>query len=103
MVFALTEGVGLQAFVVVASRQPLPAYAEWLDRVGPLPWRKAEAGPCWSYFGGELEPYPRERGPLVELGETPAVEALRQFLRQRPGIEASAFVAFPVVKSPHKP
>jgi serine/threonine protein kinase len=38
--FGETDGPGLQAFVLVASRQPLPAYKEWQARVGPAPWKR---------------------------------------------------------------
>ena len=32
--FGLTDGAGLQAFVVVASRKPLPPFAQWNGRDG---------------------------------------------------------------------
>src|SRR5262249_24290129 len=41
--FTLNDGEGLQAFAVVASHQPLPAYAEWRKRQLPSPWRRTKA------------------------------------------------------------
>ena len=37
--FGLTDGVGLQGVVLVASKQPLPAYAEWIKGLASLPWK----------------------------------------------------------------
>jgi Protein kinase domain len=36
--YRLSEGPGLYAFALVASREPLPSYREWKHRVGPMPW-----------------------------------------------------------------
>ena len=35
--FGLTDGVGTQVFVLVASAKPLPPYAEWSKAWGPCP------------------------------------------------------------------
>ncbi|MBX3443693.1 MAG: protein kinase [Planctomyces sp.] len=37
--YSLTDGIGLQAFVLVASETPLPAFDNWLKTLGPSPWR----------------------------------------------------------------
>jgi hypothetical protein len=48
----LTDGVGLQAFVLVASRKPLPPYSEWKKaRLGNLPWAATKAEGVWHYDG----------------------------------------------------
>jgi hypothetical protein len=51
--YNLTDGEGLQAFAVVASRQPLPSYAEWRKQRPPLPWKqtRALAGVVWKADG----------------------------------------------------
>src|SRR5262249_40342587 len=36
-VFAL-DSAGLQVFVLLASTRPLPPYAQWRDRAGPIAW-----------------------------------------------------------------
>ena len=53
--FGLTDGVGTQVFVVVASAKPLPSYAEWSKSTGDL---ALEAGrdrrPSGDYDGHQL-------------------------------------------------
>jgi hypothetical protein len=54
--FGLTDGPGLQAFVLVASRQPLPSYKRWQSRVGIAPWEKLpqeRAWGVWQYDGDQ--------------------------------------------------
>ena len=58
--FTLNDGVGLQAFVLVASQKPLPPYGEWKARVGPLPWRSTSDGGIWRYDGQWFEPLGRD-------------------------------------------
>ncbi len=48
--FGLTDGVGLQAFVVVASDRPLPAYESWKTQVpGGLAWSPVDREGLWTY------------------------------------------------------
>ena len=48
--FGLTDGVGLQAFVVVASDRPLPAYESWKTQVpGGLAWSPVDREGFWTY------------------------------------------------------
>jgi serine/threonine protein kinase len=66
--FPCTDGVGLQAFVLVASRQPLPAYREWKQRAGAAPWKRLvppeRAWGVWQYDGERIALVtPPERGP----------------------------------------
>ena len=37
--FGLTDAVGLQAFVLVVSKNPLPSYDEWRAKLPDSPWR----------------------------------------------------------------
>jgi serine/threonine protein kinase len=41
--FPLNDGVGLQAFVLLASRGPLPPYHQWRASAGRAPWQAVQA------------------------------------------------------------
>jgi hypothetical protein len=49
------EGVGLQAFVLVAAREPLPAYVEWRRCLLEVPWGKVAANGVWRSDGIWIE------------------------------------------------
>jgi serine/threonine protein kinase len=99
--FALNDGVGLQAFVVLASRHPLPAYDDW-KRQRPMPvWRAlpAKAGVVWRGDGKVLSPVSHagdQRGKVVTLPEQTLLDQLCEQLLHAPGIEALAVKAFVV-------
>jgi hypothetical protein len=95
----LTDGVGLQAFVLVASREPLPPYAQWKARLGDLPWGATQAEGVWHYDGQQFEPRSRRRSePRPAAVVVPApFEAACRALRQVPGIEAIDAWAFPIL------
>jgi serine/threonine protein kinase len=95
----LTDGVGLQAYVLVASRQRLPAYREWKARLGDLPWGQTRAEGVWHYDGQQFEPRSRRRSvPRPAAVDVPApFEAASRALRQAPGIDAIDAWAFPVL------
>jgi hypothetical protein len=102
--YGLDEGEGLMAFALVASRQPLPAYAEWRQQRGDSPWRKADAqrDVVWRYDGRELLAVtPDEPGGARakgrKLGDAGPLAELLGWLRQAPEVEAVAAVAFPVL------
>jgi hypothetical protein len=100
--FRLKDGVGLQAFLVVASRQPLPAYDEWKTGRPAVRWQTlpAKEGAVWRGDGERLEPVTRDgdkRGDVVALpGVAPLAELCRT-LRAAPEVEALAVEAFPVL------
>jgi tRNA A-37 threonylcarbamoyl transferase component Bud32 len=48
--FGETDGPGLQAFVLVVSRQPLPPYKEWQSRVGSAPWVRLPPERAWGVW-----------------------------------------------------
>jgi serine/threonine protein kinase len=112
--FTLTEGPGVQAFVVVARRGPTPPYrASGLKAALEQLWTHVEAPRVWRYdgeqFTPELPPGPESR---VGLGGTRGEKTRRvpepfvracQYLRDRHGVEAVAAVAFPVTASAAKP
>jgi hypothetical protein len=104
--YGLEEGAGLMAFVLVVSRQPLPAYRDWRGPRGASPWRATSALPdvVWRGDGLELRPVtpndPDARGKRPgETGLGPLRELLA-WLRRDERFETIATVAFPVVARP---
>ncbi len=105
VLYGLNEGAGLHAFVLVASSKPLPAYAEWQRQRRASPWQKSEAqvGVVWRLLDGvtlrahtAADPEARGKGQEVRaLGGLPEVIT---WLRQAPGVEVVAAVAFAVVE-----
>ncbi len=95
--FALTDGVGAQAFAVVASRTPLPPYRQWEQGLGAIPWTPFEIEGVWRSDGDRLEHLGQLRGEIVARPG-----ALRPFtssvaaLRNSSGIETVLAVAFPI-------
>jgi serine/threonine protein kinase len=93
----LTDGVGLQAFVLVASRQPLPAYSQWQAQLGSLPWGKTRAEGIWHYDGQQYKQFSKLRSdPRPAAVPAPFASACRA-LAQGPGIDAIDAWAFPVL------
>jgi serine/threonine protein kinase len=101
--FVLNDGAGLQAFVLLASRQPLPAYAQWRKETPALPWKRvpATAGIVWRGDGLRLERLmaPGDlRGTEVALEEFAVLEKLNRQLRSDVRIETAALIAFAAVR-----
>ena len=100
--FGLTDGVGLQAFVVVASDRSLPAYESWKTQVpGGLAWSPVDREGFWTYDSAELSEAKRFRGKLRGdiLRRESAPEILISLcdrLRRSPGVTLVRAVAFPV-------
>jgi len=62
--YGLDEGAGLQVFVLVVSRRPLPSYKEWRAQRGSSPWeRSAHAASVASTIGWLGAPH--GQGPLL--------------------------------------
>jgi predicted Ser/Thr protein kinase len=94
--FKLEEGMGLYAFVLLASSKPLPPYARWKQQVGAAPWQRTQGLGIWRFNGKEFETGSRSRKPR-ELNALPRpLVELCHFLRDCPGIEAQEVIAFPV-------
>ena len=94
--FGLTYGVGLQAFVLVASLRPLPPYSVWRRALIDFPWKPTQAKGVWRYDGDSFRT-DVQRGEVRSLAglPTPLVAACRA-LESRPGVDAIHAVAFPV-------
>jgi hypothetical protein len=99
--FGLTDGAGMQVFVLVASRRPLPPFAKW-ELAASLPWapQGAEADAVWRYDGHWFEaisPKDDVRGQERRKAQPPGPFVdLCRFLGAQRGIEAVQAVAFPV-------
>jgi serine/threonine protein kinase len=96
--FGLSDDVGLQAFVLVASRQPLPPYAGWRGGAA-APWqRQVETDAVWRFDGHAFELLaPQVRGMERRRGGPPkALEELCAFFKDRSGADAVVALAFPV-------
>jgi hypothetical protein len=99
--YGLSDGVGLQAFAVVVSRKPLPAFSEWWKREH-CPWEKTESPPGVMYRANGEDPVQawnakgeaRSKGVEV-VGKTPLAQ-LADWLRRRPGIETVQVLGFAV-------
>jgi hypothetical protein len=101
--FHLTDGVGVQAFVLVASDRPLPAYEAWKSQIpGGLAWSPpvGASDAVWTYDGLTIDPArgrSKFRGDIVRRETAPEVLVnLCDRLRRSPEISAVHAVAFPV-------
>jgi hypothetical protein len=102
--YQLNDGPGLEVFAVVASRQRLPAYAEWVRQRGDVGWQRTEAPKdvVWRGEGNpqqsHVAPYSRTR--VRTPPEQPVVKDLLRKLKSAPGVEAVSLVAFTVEPRP---
>jgi hypothetical protein len=96
--FSLTDGVGVQAFVLVASDRPLPAYEVWKSQVpGGLAWSPPDGDALWTYDVPPTSDPAWSRRDIVQRGVAPeALVALCGRLRKSPGVSVVRAVAFPV-------
>jgi hypothetical protein len=53
--FGLTDGAGPQAFVLYASREPLPAFETWQSALLDAAWPLSNVSGGWTYRAGELQ------------------------------------------------
>ena len=95
--FALTDGTGLQAFVLVISSRRLPPYAEWSQSLGDLPWKSTPSAAIWRYDGVEFASDLRRGGPrpLADLPEPFAASC--RALKAVPGVAGIRALCFPVL------
>ncbi len=101
----LNQGMGLQAFAVVVSREALPDFRTWRARAGPPPWGAAipaEPGLVWCYNGQRIETFSaasksatRGQGSAAR-GARGAALKLSEWLRSRPGVAFVFLKAFAV-------
>jgi hypothetical protein len=103
--YRLSEGPGLHAFALVVSRQPLPPYRQWKQRIGSMAWAarlSCEPGVVWRDDDQGLQPLLAEdtactRGKGVKARGSGAQAAkLASWLRGLPGVDVVTLEAFPV-------
>jgi tRNA A-37 threonylcarbamoyl transferase component Bud32 len=61
--FGETDGPGLQAFVLVASREPLPPYRQWQSRLGIAPWQRLPPERAWGVWQSDGQWTTLRHGP----------------------------------------
>jgi hypothetical protein len=94
--FSLTDGTGTQGFVLIASMNPLPPYAEWSQK-RELPWKPTNIASVWRYDGHEYVDCNRERGNVRRLADVPLpFTETCHALESADRVEAIQAVAFPV-------
>lgn len=98
--FYLTDAAGQQAFGLVATREPLPAFAEWFAAEGGnIPWRPLESA-AFARIEAPLTKsadHPETtRGEIRQFQGGAPIEALDRFLRARTPAEVVTTVGFPV-------
>ena len=101
--YGLTDGIGLQAFVLIASRSPLPSFSIWLPKPEELRWAPTCSSSVWTYDGRTFEasdghPDPNsQRGDVRQLTDLPGpLTAACRALQSRPGVDLIRVLAFPV-------
>jgi serine/threonine protein kinase len=99
--FGLSDGVGVQGFVVVASDQPLPDYEAWKAQVpGGLKWTTIERDGLWTYDGTAVAATRTSghvRGKILRREAPPEpLVMLCDRLGRMPGVALVRAVAFPV-------
>src|SRR5262249_50094394 len=97
--YGLTDGVGLQAFALLASRRPLPAFGSWRHRAA-LSWKPTtEAAGVWRCAGRHFALLATDTGGVerrVASAPPAALTAVCNALRELPGVDVVEAVAFPV-------
>lgn len=96
--YGLTDGAGIQAFVLLASNQPLPAYQQWRFRIGELPWQHFDSEGIWRYNNGQLDMQGSLRGTVRQRTSTPEpFVSTCEKLQLLSHVDAVYAVAFPVI------
>ena len=77
--FGLSDGLGLQAFAVVVSRQSLPSFRELVRQHSPCPWRAGlpgDPGIVWEDNGDGPIPF-SSGNPKASRGKGETIRASR--------------------------
>jgi hypothetical protein len=101
--FPLTDGPGMQVFVVVAGRQALPAFESWEGRDAlKRRWKhlaSEDVHGVWVYQDGKMKPVSSgPRGALEKRfdGRPVLFHEVCDYLAGSPGVDVMQAVAFPV-------
>jgi serine/threonine protein kinase len=102
--FGLNDGIGLEAFVLLASEEPLPPYGQWQIHNQPIPWQDQRnvfitTEGVWVGDAEEIRLVCNEnRGERERAGPPTTVDALHRFFKNQPGLAALRVVVFPVAE-----
>jgi serine/threonine protein kinase len=93
---------GMQGFVVVAARRPLPAYADWAAPRGALPWQKLPPAQVVWWSDGQTQDRllpggHRIRGSVVDLAGQPPLLQLCAWAKG-PDVDVVEGLMFPVYR-----
>jgi hypothetical protein len=95
--FPLTDGAGLQAFVLVVSNEPLPPYQRRRAGLGEVSWQPTQSDGVWRSDRRGLDLAVAMRGGTAAESEPPrTLSQLHGFPATRPGVSAVRACAFPV-------
>ncbi len=98
--FGLTDGPGLQAFVLIGSRRPIARFSDWRAGLSER-WRPSMGEIAWRYRERRLTPVlGSERGEVRSRERPPTLVAACEYLAALPGVETIEAIAFPVRPSP---
>jgi hypothetical protein len=100
--YRLTDGTGQQAFAVVASRDPLPAFDTWRKQSGTAPWQHFDGVSVVRFDGHVVTPVIQgtDRGKVEKLKGVEPFERLCEFLAEQSMPDGVQAVAFPVLAKP---
>lgn len=94
--FFTLDDAGLVTFVLIAAREPLPGWKQWLSPPGPDGWRELRVDSAWQFDGQRLEPLSKERDVgTARHGPEPLAEFCRK-LKAQTGAAVVRAVTFPV-------
>ncbi|QEH32525.1 hypothetical protein OJF2_10020 [Aquisphaera giovannonii] len=99
--YILNDGAGYHAFVLVASREPLPSFSRWALGLKDLPWTTIQKDGVWIFddlgLRPELAASGLERGQVItdDTAPQPILEVCQK-LQSIPGIDTVRALGFPV-------
>ncbi len=94
--FVFEAGAGLQAFALVTSTTPLPAYDEWVEDNGVPTWGSARTDTNWLFDGAKFWQMPAPRGETEFINPPEPVKTTVRHLIEASGVDAVYMVAFPI-------
>jgi serine/threonine protein kinase len=94
--FALTDGRGQQAFVLVASAKPLPKWSEWIVKHPSISWTSNTQGGIWEYDGTELRQVFDKTRAVIKKRSSNNLHEFCNFLSSQSEFEIVRAVAFSV-------
>jgi len=104
IVYGLTDGTGVQAFVLAVSKDPLPSYTQWRSKLGDSPWKPISTpttvvlhhdGQWLESFGPDRTGQTRGAGEAWQ-GESEPLTEVVQWLQQDQNLTAIDAWALPV-------